>query len=50
MIVDPWGVILARLPRNSGIICSNLDLERLQALRATFPTLAHRRLECGLHQ
>jgi nitrilase len=46
MIVDPWGIILARLPRNSGIIGASLDPERLKQLRGTFPTLEHRRIGC----
>lgn len=48
MIVDPWGIVLARLPRGSGIITAELDLERLHSTRGLFPTIEHRRLFCKL--
>ncbi|EDZ65854.1 hydrolase, carbon-nitrogen family [Nitrosococcus oceani AFC27] len=48
MIIDPWGVILARLPRGSGVITAELDPERLRSTRRNFPTLEHRRLSCKL--
>lgn len=48
MIVDPWGIVLARLPRGSGIITAELDLERLRSTRGLFPTIEHRRLVCRL--
>ncbi len=46
LIVDPWGIILARLPRNAGVACADLDPERLAELRGRFPALRHRRLPC----
>jgi predicted amidohydrolase len=46
MIVDPWGTVLDRLPRGSGLICANLDLERVAATRRQFPCIEHRRLKC----
>ena len=46
MIVDPWGIILARLPRNSGVTCAEVDRERLAGLRTTFPALQHRKFSC----
>ncbi|ADE13731.1 Nitrilase/cyanide hydratase and apolipoprotein N-acyltransferase [Nitrosococcus halophilus Nc 4] len=48
MIVDPWGVVLARLPRGSGVITAELDPERLRSTRRNFPTIEHRRLSCKL--
>ncbi|ADJ27426.1 carbon-nitrogen hydrolase family protein [Nitrosococcus watsonii] len=48
MIIDPWGVILARLPRGSGVITAELDPERLRSTRRNFPTIEHRRLSCKL--
>ncbi len=48
LIVDPWGVVLARLPRNAGIIHAELDIERLNSLRRSLPSIHHRRLHCGL--
>ncbi len=46
MIVDPWGNVLDRLPRGSGVVLAELDRQRLEGIRRTFPTLAHRRLRC----
>jgi nitrilase len=44
MIVNPWGEVLDRLPRGSGVVAANLDL-RLQArMRGSFPSIQHRRL------
>jgi nitrilase len=47
MIVDPWGKILATLPTGSGVVCAEIDSDRLQKVRAAFPALQHRRLRCG---
>lgn len=46
MIVDPWGNILDRLPRGSGVVCAEVDLERVRSTRRNFPAVAHRRLHC----
>ena len=46
MIVDPWGTVLAQVPRGSGYITSTLDLDLLKATRKNFPSLDHRRLRC----
>jgi nitrilase len=46
MIVDPWGTVLAQVPRGTGCICCPLDLEFQASVRRTFPTLSHRRLKC----
>lgn len=43
MIVDPWGVVLDRLPRGSGVIVADIDLERLANVRRNFPATEHRR-------
>jgi len=48
MIVDPWGVILARRPRGAGSVCAHLDMEQLRSMRRNFPALEHRRLHCGI--
>ena len=42
MIVDHWGRVLERLPRGRGCITAEIDLERQQRDRASFPSLAHR--------
>ncbi len=44
MIVDPWGVVLDRLPSGSGIVVAEIDCEQLRNTRRTFPALQHRRL------
>ena len=46
MVVDPWGVVMDRLPRGSGVVMAETDRDRLQRLRRTFPALEHRRLSC----
>ena len=44
MIVEPWGRVLARLPRGTGVITAELDLARQRRLRQDFPSVRHRRL------
>jgi len=46
MIVDPWGTVLNSLARGPGVVCANLDLERLAIARRNFPSIEHRRLQC----
>lgn len=46
MIVDPWGGILTRLTRGSGVICADINLENLHTIRRNFPTLTHRKIYC----
>ncbi len=48
MIVDPWGAILAQVPRGAGCICSPIDRGFQESIRRSFPTLQHRRLKCRL--
>lgn len=43
MIVDPWGTVLACAGEGEGIVIAELDFERLRAIRAQLPALAHRR-------
>jgi nitrilase len=45
MIVDPWGVILNRLPHGTGAVVSRIDLDMLGKTRKNFPSLGHRRLD-----
>jgi nitrilase len=42
MIIDPWGNILSSLDEGPGIACADLDLARVDELRASFPALQHR--------
>lgn len=44
MIVDPWGVVLDRLPRGSGVVIANINPEYQQRLRDSLPALLHRSL------
>jgi deaminated glutathione amidase len=45
MIVDPWGVVLDRLPRGSGVVVAGVNLEYLRSLRQSLPALTHRTLK-----
>lgn len=42
MIVDPWGVVLDRLPRGSGVVIATMNAGYLQSLRSSLPALQHR--------
>lgn len=42
MIVDPWGVVLDRLPRGSGVVIANLNTAYQSSLRKSLPALKHR--------
>jgi predicted amidohydrolase len=44
MLVDPWGVIIDRLPHGPGVVVGDLDRERLAQLRKSLPALEHRTL------
>ncbi|WP_045224812.1 carbon-nitrogen hydrolase family protein [Methyloterricola oryzae] len=46
MIVDPWGKIMDSLASGSGVVCAEMDRERLERVRVAFPALEHRRLRC----
>jgi deaminated glutathione amidase len=48
LIVDPWGTILAQVPRGTGFVCASIDHEFLESVRRSFPTIHHRRLKCGV--
>ena len=43
MIIDPWGDIVACLSEGEGVLCADLDFEKLQSVRRRLPALAHRR-------
>ena len=43
MIVDPWGVVLDRLPRGTGMVCAECDRAHLARIRRSFPAVSHRR-------
>jgi nitrilase len=43
MAVDPWGVVLDRLPNGPGVVTAEMDSDRIAELRASLPALEHRR-------
>ena len=43
MIVDPWGTVLARVEEGVGVCVADLDLSRLDEVRAQVPSMEHRR-------
>lgn len=47
MIVDPWGVVLDRLPRGSGVVVSNMNPAYQASLRKSLPALRHRFVQCS---
>ncbi len=47
MIVDPWGVVLDRLPRGSGVVVAEIDHDRLASIRRSLPAISHRRIGCA---
>jgi nitrilase len=46
MVVDPWGSVLAQVPRGNGFVCCALDSDFQRSTRRTFPAIEHRRLKC----
>lgn len=44
MVVDPWGTVIAQAPDEAGVTMAELDLSRLERIRAELPSLANRRL------
>jgi predicted amidohydrolase len=42
MLIDPWGVIIARQAKGPGVIIGELDPNRLAEVRANLPALGHR--------
>jgi len=48
MIVDPWGNVLDRLPRGSGFVVAEIDLEKVRSTRRHFPALEHRKIPCEI--
>lgn len=44
MIVDPWGVVLARQAEGEGVVVAELDFDRQERIRRELPALTHARL------
>ncbi len=46
MIIDPWGIVLDCYKTGGGFVSANIDRERLEKVRTSFPVLQHRRFFC----
>ncbi len=44
MVIDPWGVVLARCPDGEGVCVARVDRERIAKVRSELPALKHRKL------
>jgi nitrilase len=44
MIIDPWGTVLASLPKGEGFISGVLSKDKLNEVRSKLPALKHRKL------
>jgi predicted amidohydrolase len=44
MVVDPWGVVLARCPDGEGVCVAPFRRDRLERVRLELPALKHRKL------
>ena len=42
MIIDPWGVVLDRLPRGSGVVIASINHDYQNSLRKSLPALQNR--------
>lgn len=47
MIVDPWGVVLDRLSRGSGVVVAGMNPAYQASLRKSLPAMKHRTLSCA---
>ena len=45
MAADPWGTVLCRAGAEEATLYADLDLERLEAVRAQLPILSARRTD-----
>jgi predicted amidohydrolase len=45
MVVDPWGVVIARAGYREGVVVADIDLGHAERIRRTLPALAHRRAD-----
>ncbi|MBM3356887.1 MAG: carbon-nitrogen hydrolase family protein [Betaproteobacteria bacterium] len=44
MAVDPWGIVLERIPSGPGVVVADMDLARMAKVRRSLPALTHRTL------
>ena len=47
MIVSPWGEIMTRLAHGAGHVVADCDPARQRGVRASLPSIRHRRLRCA---
>jgi deaminated glutathione amidase len=45
MIVDPWGIVLDRLPRGPGVVIAGINPSYQAGLRKSLPAVDHRKLD-----
>jgi predicted amidohydrolase len=45
MVVDPWGTVVAQAPEGVGIVRTDVETDRVAAVRRQIPSLANRRPE-----
>ncbi len=46
-LIDPWGDVVAQASEGVGVVVGTVDLARLDSIRASLPSLSHRRLPIG---
>jgi len=44
LVIDPWGLVLARAADQPGVVLADCELADLERIRRTIPALLHRRL------
>jgi len=44
MVVNPWGVVIDRLLRGSGMVVVDINREQLASIRRSLPAISHRRI------
>lgn len=42
MLIDPWGEIITCLPEGEGFVIGELELDKIERIRASLPALKHR--------
>jgi len=48
MIIDPWGGVLDELDNGSGFVIAEIELQRVENIRRSFPVLQHRKIPCDI--
>ncbi len=42
LIVDPWGVVVAKAPDGPGLVSAHIDMERIRKIRSQMPVAKHK--------